>query len=180
MRRFIIADTETTGLYIENGDRIVELCALELIDEKLTGRKFHSYFNPEKTVSEGAYNVHKLSNEFLSDKPLFKDKVQELLVFIGESDIVFHNKLFDLKMLNNELKLCGLAPIPYIRFIDTMDLAEGVFETPRTSLNELCEKFGIDTSHRVKHSAEMDATLLSKVFVKFFGILLKGLNDKNI
>ena len=167
--REIIFDTETTGLSPAGGDRMVEIGCLELFNRVETGRTFHAYFNPERPMPTEAEAVHGLSDMFLSDKPCFPDKVDELLEFIGDSPLIAHNAAFDFGFLNHELQRCARDPICMSRMIDTLMLARSKHPGAKHSLDALCTRFGVDRSHRVKHGALLDAQLLAQVYVELSG-----------
>ncbi|MDE2042609.1 MAG: DNA polymerase III subunit epsilon, partial [Alphaproteobacteria bacterium] len=135
--REIIFDTETTGLSPENGDRIVEFGAIELVNLTPTGSVFHAYYNPNRPMDAVAQGIHGLSDTFLADKPLFEDAVEDLLDFIGDAPLIAHNAMFDLGFLNHELKLCGRLAIPRERIIDTLGLARSKFPGVKHSLDAL-------------------------------------------
>ena len=165
----IILDTETTGLSVKDGHRIVEIGCLELDDLVPTGKKFHCYLNPERKVSESAFKVHGYSDEFLSNQKKFKEIAKDFLNFIGDKKIVIHNAEFDLSHLNNELKIIGLDQIKKNNVIDTLDIARDKYPGSSISLDALCKRFRIDNSRRQKHNAIMDCELLSKVYVNLLG-----------
>ncbi|PTQ13427.1 DNA polymerase III subunit epsilon [Sphingomonas oleivorans] len=167
--REIVFDTETTGLSPERGDRLVEIGCVELVNRVETGRHFHAYFNPERSMPSEAEAVHGLSSIFLSDKSLFADKVEELLEFIGESPLVAHNATFDFGFLNWELSACGRPPVCMTRMVDTLALARTRHPGAKHSLDALCSRYGIDRSHRVKHGALLDAQLLAQLYVELTG-----------
>jgi len=167
--REIIFDTETTGLSPDNGDRIVEFGGLELVNRVETGRSFHAYFNPERAMDPAAQAIHGLSDAFLADKPIFADRVEELLDFIEDSPLVAHNAMFDLGFLNHELSACGRLKITPSRLIDTLGLARTRFPGAKHSLDALCTRFGVDRSHRVKHGALLDAQLLAQIYIELTG-----------
>ena len=167
--REIIFDTETTGLSPAGGDRMVEIGCVEMIGRVETGRHFHCYFNPERAMPSEAEAVHGLSTHFLSDKPLFADKVEELLDFIGDSPLVAHNASFDFGFLNHELNSCGRPPVCLTRMVDTLGLARSRHPGAKHSLDALCSRFGVDRSQRVKHGALLDAQLLAQVYVELTG-----------
>lgn len=167
--REIIFDTETTGLNPAGGDRIVEIGCIELINRVETGRSFHAYFNPERPMPSEAEAVHGLTDIFLSDKPRFADKVEELLEFIGDSPLIAHNAGFDFGFLNHELERCARNPICLSRMIDTLVLARCKHPGAKHSLDALCARFGVDRSQRVKHGALLDAQLLAQVYVELSG-----------
>ena len=170
MMREICFDTETTGLYADGGDRIVEIGALELINHLPTGRTFHEYINPERDVPQEVVNVHGLTNEFLADKPVFADIVQKWVDFIGDDGIlVAHNAEFDLKFINMELKKCGYNTYDWDRVIDTLVIARKKFPGSHVNLDALCKRFNIDNSSRTFHGALLDAQLLADVYFQLLG-----------
>ena len=149
----IVLDTETTGLSVENGHRIIEIGCIELDDQILTPNRFHCYINPQRKVSEEAFKVHGYSDEFLSDKKKFHEIADDFIKFIGDTKLVIHNAQFDLSHLNNELKLLGKKPILKDQVIDTLDLAREKFPGAQISLDALCKRFRIDNSKRKLHTA---------------------------
>jgi DNA polymerase-3 subunit epsilon len=167
--REIIFDTETTGLNPAAGDRMVEIGCIEIVNRVETGRTFHAYFNPERPMPSEAEAVHGLSDIFLSDKPRFVEKLDELLEFIGEAPLVAHNAAFDFGFLNHELQRCGRDPICMSRMICTLMLARSRHPGAKHSLDALCTRFGVDRSQRVKHGALLDAQLLVQVYVELTG-----------
>lgn len=167
--REIVFDTETTGLDPKTGDRMVEIGCIELVNRVPTGAIYHAYFNPDRDMPEQAEAVHGLSAAFLSDKPRFRDKCEELLAFIADSPLVAHNAGFDFGFLNNELDLCGLEGVCLTRMIDTVAIAKRRHPGAKLSLDALCTRYGIDRSHRVKHGALLDAELLAQVYVELTG-----------
>ena len=167
--REIIFDTETTGLNPASGDRMVEIGCIEVVNRVETGRTFHAYFNPERSMPSEAEAVHGLSDIFLSDKPRFLEKVEELLEFIADSPLVAHNAAFDFGFLNHELQRCARDPICLSRMIDTLALARTRHPGAKHSLDALCTRFGVDRSQRVKHGALLDAQLLTQVYVELTG-----------
>ena len=167
--REIIFDTETTGLNPAGGDRIVEIGCIELFNRIETGRTFHAYFNPCRPMPTEAEAVHGLTDIFLSDKPNFSDKADELLEFLGDAPLIAHNASFDFGFLNHELGLCARDPICMSRMIDTLMLARSKHPGAKHSLDALCARFGVDRSHRVKHGAILDAQLLTQVYIELTG-----------
>ena len=167
--REIVFDTETTGLDPYQGDRLVELGCVELINGFPTGNSFHRYLNPERDMPEGAFKVHGLSIEFLKDKPLFADVCDEFVAFLGDAPLIAHNAMFDLGFINAELERCKRAAIPRERLIDTLMLARRRYPAGPNSLDHLCARFSIDTSRRTKHGALLDAELLAEVYVELTG-----------
>ena len=167
--REIVFDTETTGLNPAAGDRMVEIGCIEMYNRVETGRHFHAYFNPERLMPSDAEAVHGLTTIFLSDKPLFSEKANELLEFIGDSPLVAHNASFDFGFLNLELERCGLPLVCAGRMVDTLQIARTRHPGAKHSLDALCMRFGIDRSQRVKHGALLDAQLLAQVYVELTG-----------
>jgi DNA polymerase-3 subunit epsilon len=167
--REIVFDTETTGLSPLDGHRLVEIGCVELVNKVETGRHFHCYFNPGRAMPSEAEAVHGLSAIFLSDKPRFEHKVEELLAFIGEAPLVAHNASFDFGFINWELGACGRSTICMTRMVDTLAIARGKHPGAKHSLDALCTRYGIDRSHRVKHGALLDAQLLAQLYVELTG-----------
>jgi DNA polymerase III subunit epsilon len=167
--REIIFDTETTGFDPLTGDRMVEIGCIEMIGRVMTGETYHAYFNPERQMPSAAENVHGLSDKFLSDKPLFAQKADDLIAFLSDSPLVAHNASFDFGFLNNELQRCGRAAIGMDRMIDTVALARVRHPGAKLSLDALCTRYGIDRSHRVKHGALLDAELLAHLYIELTG-----------
>jgi DNA polymerase-3 subunit epsilon len=167
--REIVLDTETTGLDPADGHRIVEIGCVELIDHLPTGATFHRYLNPERLVPIESQRVHGLTDEFLADKALFADIVEEMHEFLGDAPLVIHNASFDIKFLNAELLRVTRPAIPLARAIDTIDIAKAKIPGARYSLDELCKRFGIDLSARTKHGALLDAELTARVYLELVG-----------
>lgn len=167
--REIIFDTETTGLDPLNGDRLVEIGCIELVNRVPTGRTFHAYYNPERAMPAEAEAVHGLSDRFLADKPLFAAGVEELLDFLEDSSLVAHNARFDFGFLNAELRRCQRTEVGMERMIDTVAIARSLHPGAKHSLDALCTRYGIDRSHRVKHGALLDAELLAQLYVELTG-----------
>ena len=167
--REIVFDTETTGLNPAGGDRMVEIGCVEMVNRVETGRHYHAYFNPERAMPSEAEAVHGLSSIFLSDKPMFADKAEELLEFIGDCPLVAHNASFDFGFLNFELERCGRPAVCLTRMRDTLALARTKHPGAKHSLDALCTRFGVDRSMRVKHGALLDAQLLAQVYVELTG-----------
>ena len=174
----IVLDTETTGISVKEGHRIVEIGCIELNDLIPTKNKFHCYLNPERKVSEQAFQVHGYSDEFLSKQKKFSDICEDFLDFIRDKRLVIHNAEFDLSHLNNELKLHGKDKIDN-EIIDTLVLARDKFPGSQVSLDALCKRFRIDNSRRVTHTALIDCDLLSKVFINLIDQKEPTLNFKN-
>ncbi len=160
----IVLDTETTGISVKDGHRIVEIGCLELDNLILNKKKFHYYLNPERKVSEKALEVHGYTNEFLSDKKKFIEIVDEFLKFVEGKKLIIHNAEFDLSHLNNELKILGKKPLSN-EIVDTLVLARNKFPGSSVSLDALCKRYGIDNSKRTQHTALIDCDLLSKVYI---------------
>ncbi|KJS41215.1 MAG: DNA polymerase III subunit epsilon [Rhodospirillaceae bacterium BRH_c57] len=167
--REIVLDTETTGFEPSEGDRMVEVGCVELLNHVPTGVTFHRYMNPERDMPEAAERVHGLSIAFLSDKPLFKDIAQDFLDFVGDAPLIIHNAAFDMKFINAELALCGRPPLPFEQAVDTVGMARRRFPGAPVSLDALCRRFGIDNSHRDKHGALLDSELLAEVYLELRG-----------
>jgi DNA polymerase-3 subunit epsilon len=167
--REIVFDTETTGLSPAGGDRMVEIGCVEMFNRVETGRTFHSYFNPGRPMPSEAEAVHGLSDRFLSDKPGFHERCEDLLAFIGDSPMVAHNASFDFGFINHELGQCGRPLVCTSRMIDTLVLARQKFPGAKHSLDALCTRFGVDRSQRIKHGALLDAQLLAQVYVELTG-----------
>ena len=167
--REIVFDTETTGLDPSQGDRIVEIGCIELVNRSETGRTFHTYFNPQMPMPDIAQQIHGLSDAFLADKPSFDERVEELLDFIEDSPLVAHNAMFDFGFLNAEPSGCGRLHIARSRVIDTLALSKVRHPGAKHSLDALCSRYGIDRSHRLQHGALLDAQLLVQVYVELTG-----------
>ncbi len=169
MMREVVLDTETTGVDARNGDRVVEIGCVELINHCITGRSFHVYLNPERPMSEGAFAVHGLSDAFLADKPIFAAIADELVEFIKDARLVIHNAPFDVGFLDMEFARVGKPPIQSQLVIDTLTMARRKHPGASNSLDALCSRYGIDTSRRVKHGALLDAEILSDVYIELLG-----------
>ncbi|WP_174293391.1 DNA polymerase III subunit epsilon [Sphingomonas bacterium] len=168
--REIVFDTETTGLSFGGGDRLVEIGCVELVNRVETGRTFHAYYHPERSMPAEAYAIHGLSETFLSDKPVFAAAVADLLDFLGHAPLVAHNAGFDFAFLNGELGRCGFQPVcTKTRYVDTLQIARSRHPGAKHSLDALCGRYGIDRSHRVLHGALLDAQLLAQVYVELLG-----------
>ncbi|MCZ8251404.1 MAG: DNA polymerase III subunit epsilon [Hylemonella sp.] len=165
--RQIVLDTETTGLSAENGDRIIELGCVELLNRKLTGNNLHFYFNPGRDSHEDALRVHGISNEFLRDKPKFAEVAEEILTYLQGAEIIIHNAAFDVGFLNKELELIGKPR--FAEFVagitDTLAMAKEMYPGKRNSLDALCDRLGVDNSGRTLHGALLDAELLADVYI---------------
>ena len=175
----IILDTETTGLSVSEGHRIVEIGCIELNDLIPTQNKFHCYLNPERKVSEKALEVHGYTDEFLSTQKKFSEVVDEFLNFIENKRLVIHNAEFDLSHLNNELALMGKKKLNKENVIDTLALARDKFPGSPTSLNALCKRYRVDNSKRTQHTALIDCDLLAKVYINLLEQKEPTLNFKN-
>ena len=175
----IILDTETTGLSVREGHRIVEIGCIEIKDLVPTTNKFHCYLNPERKVSVKALEVHGYTDQFLSNQKKFKDIVDDFLNFIKDKRLVIHNAEFDLSHLNNELRLLGKNRINNENVIDTLSLARDKFPGSPTSLDALCKRYRIDNSKRTQHTALIDCELLSKVYINLLDQKEPTLNFKN-
>jgi DNA polymerase-3 subunit epsilon len=173
--RQIVLDTETTGLSPDEGHRLVEIGCLELMNHVATGNVFHRYVNPERDMPKAAYDVHGLSQEFLSGQPKFADVAAEFLAFIDDAPLVIHNASFDMAFINHELKRAGLGTIEFTRAIDTLGMARRRFPGAQNSLDALCRRFNVDNSNRVKHGALLDAELLAEVYLELMGGRQPGL-----
>lgn len=167
--REIILDTETTGTDPAAGDRIIEIGAVELVNHIPTGRTFHAYVNPERRVSEGALEVHGLSNAFLADKPVFAGVIEGFEAFVGDGRLVIHNAAFDIGFLNAELGRIGRPPLDLARAVDTLGLARRKHPGAPNNLDALCARYGIDNSRRTKHGALLDAEILAEVYIELIG-----------
>ena len=167
--REIVFDTETTGLDPQGGDRIVEIGCIEMINRVATGAVFQAYFNPERDMPAGAEAVHGLSIAFLSDKPLFHARANELIEFLGDAPLVAHNAGFDFGFLNAELARCAMDPVNRNRMVDTVSIARRKHPGAKLSLDALCNRYGIDRSHRTRHGALLDAELLAQLYVELLG-----------
>ncbi len=173
--REIVLDTETTGLDPAEGDRVVEIGALELFHRVPTGESWHSYINPERDMPADAYRVHELSEEFLSDKPRFAEIAGGFLEFIADAPLVIHNALFDAGFLNAEFARLGLPPLAGERLVDTLQMARKRFAGAPNSLDALCTRFEIDRSARAVHGALVDCRLLAEVYLHLTGGRQPGL-----
>ena len=175
----VILDTETTGLSVRDGHRIVEIGCIELDNQIPTKKKFHCYLNPERKVSEKALEIHGYTDEFLSDKKKFADIADDFLKFIENKKLIIHNAEFDLGHLNNELNLLGKKRINKDQVVDTIDLAREKFPGSSISLDALCKRFRIDNSKRSYHTALIDCELLSKVYINLIDQKEPTLNLEN-
>lgn len=165
--RQIILDTETTGLSVAEGDRVIELGCVELVNRQLSGRHLHCYFRVDRDSHPDALKVHGITREFLADKPTFQESVAEILAFLQGAEIIIHNAPFDVAFLDNELKLAGYGALAtHVQGItDSLLLAREAFPGKRNSLDALCDRFGIDKSNRTLHGALLDSELLAQVYL---------------
>ncbi|NMM12448.1 MAG: DNA polymerase III subunit epsilon [Rhodoferax sp.] len=165
--RQIFLDTETTGLSADNGDRVIEIGCVELLNRKLTGNNKHFYLNPGRDSHEEALKVHGITTEFLKDKPKFAAVADDLLEYLQDAEIIIHNAAFDVGFLNKELELIGRPPFKEFvaSVIDTLVMAKEMFPGKRNSLNALCDRLGVDNSGRTLHGALLDAELLADVYI---------------
>jgi DNA polymerase III subunit epsilon len=165
--RQIFLDTETTGLYPEQGHRIIEIAAIETINRRPTGNHFHKYLNPEREIDFAAQEVHGITLDFLQDKPLFESVAKDLIEFVKNSELIIHNAPFDVGFLNSELGRIGLQPVGEIcdKITDTLKMAKDARPGQRNNLDALCKHFGIDNSKRTLHGALLDAELLAEVYM---------------
>jgi len=171
----IVLDTETTGMEPSEGDRLVEIGCIELDNHVATGRVFHQYLNPERSVPAEAVAVHGLTEEFLKDKPVFAQVFDDFLEFIGDAQLVIHNAAFDMKFINAELATVGHGGIPDKRVIDTLIMARKKFPGSPASLDALCRRYNIDLSGRELHGALLDSELLAEVYMELLGGRQRGL-----
>ena len=167
--REIVLDTETTGFEPGEGDRIVEIGAVELWNHLPTGRVYHQYINPERAMPQAAFEVHGLGDDFLRDKPPFRDIAADFVAFIADARLVIHNAAFDMKFLNAELGWLNLPQIPWERAVDTLAMARTRFPGSPASLDALCRRFGVDNSGRTRHGALLDSELLAEVYLELVG-----------
>lgn len=171
-QRQIVLDTETTGLRVEEGHRVIEIGCIEMIDRKLTGKQLHCYINPEREIEAGALAVHGITNQFLQDKPTFNQVASEFVDFISGSELIIHNAPFDVSFLNNELHLTRQSfsyLTNYCQIIDTLQIARQLHVGQRNSLDALCKRYRIDYSKRDLHGALLDANLLARVYLAMTG-----------
>jgi len=166
-RRQVILDTETTGLEVRDGHRIIEIGCLEIMARRVTERRLHHYVNPERASDEGALAVHGLTEEFLRDKPKFADVIDDLLAFVAEAEVIIHNASFDLEFLDAELKRLGRPPFAEhcAGVTDSLKLARELHPGKRNSLDALCDRYQVSNAHRTLHGALLDAGLLADVYL---------------
>ena len=174
MSRQIILDTETTGLDTKDGHRIIELGCLEMVNRRLTGNRLHFYFNPGRRIDEAAIAVHGITNEFLTDKPRFADKIEEIMAFLMGAELIIHNAEFDLGFINYELQILAERNLwgkihTHCRVLDTLLLARKQHPGQRNSLDALCKRYEISNAHRTLHGALLDAEILAHVYLAMTG-----------
>ena len=169
MVREIVFDTETTGFDPENGDKLVEIGAVELINHIPTGVTYHQYINPQREVPEDAFKVHGLSYDYLKQFPTFDKIVDEWLDFVGDGILVAHNASFDIKFVNYEQKLIGKTQFTWDRVVDTLEIAKTLFPGARVNLDALCKRYNVDNTDRTLHGALLDAQLLAQVYLELLG-----------
>ncbi|AWZ02630.1 MAG: DNA polymerase III subunit epsilon [Rhodobiaceae bacterium] len=174
--REIVLDTETTGISPKEGHRLVEIGCVELENHMPTGETYHVYINPEREMSEGAFQVHGLSDEFLADKPKFDEVADDFLAFVKDAPLVIHNASFDMGFLNHELKMVNKPLLPDAQAVDTLAMARKKFPGGQNSLDALCRRFNVDNSNRVKHGALLDSELLAEVYLELIGGREPGLS----
>jgi DNA polymerase-3 subunit epsilon len=168
MTRKVVLDTETTGLEVERGHRVIEIGCVELVDRRPSGREFHRYLNPERPIDAGAVAVHGITDEFLRDKPKFADIAGDFVAFIEGAELLIHNAAFDTAFLDDELKRAGAAfgrVADHAAVVDTLALAREKYPGQKNTLDALCKRLGVDNSHREVHGALLDAHLLADVWV---------------
>ena len=170
--RQVVLDTETTGLHPSQGHKIIEIGALELVDRQLSGRQFHVYINPERGIEAGALEVHGITEEFLRDKPVFADVVEDLLEFVDGAELVIHNAPFDIGFIDNELAQIGheYSSITSIsKVLDTLELAKDLHPGQRNNLDALCKRYDVDNTSRTLHGALLDSEILTDVYLAMTG-----------
>jgi len=169
--RQIILDTETTGLEPSAGHRIIEIGCVELVDRRLSGNHFHQYINPEREIEDGALEVHGISSEFLQDKPIFRDVVEDFLEYIGDAELIIHNAPFDIGFLDWELSLLQREDrmSDHVTVLDTLELARDLHPGQRNSLDALCKRYEVDNTSRSLHGALLDAEILADVYLAMTG-----------
>ena len=186
MVREIVFDTETTGLSVEKGDRLVDIGAVELINHLPTGKTYQQYINPERSVPEEVVAVHGLTEDFLKDFPTFDEIAKDFVDFVGDDGIlVAHNASFDMSFINYQLKKCGYDPYPDERVIDTLEIARKMFPGAKNNLDALCKRYKVDNTNRTLHGALIDADLLAKVYLELLGgdepsMLLNNAQNDNV
>ncbi len=180
--RQVVLDTETTGLEIQEGHRILEIGCVEIIDRKLTRRHYHQYINPKRDIDEGALEVHGITSQFLSDKPVFSDVWEAFLEFVNGSELVIHNAAFDVAFINHEMRLLNpkLGEITeYCSVVDSLELARNKHPGQKNNLDALCKRYNVDNSQRELHGALLDAEILADVYLLLTGgQVTLGLGDE--
>jgi DNA polymerase III subunit epsilon len=174
--RQIVLDTETTGMNQESnnhyeGHKIIEIGAVEIVNRRLTGNHFHVYINPERLIDEDAFKVHGISDDFVKDKPIFKNVAHDFIKFIDGAELIIHNASFDVGFMDYEFRLCGLdfKTADHCIITDTLAMARRLFPGKRNNLDVLCERYQIDNSHRTLHGALLDAEILAEVYLAMTG-----------
>ena len=169
--RQLILDTETTGLSVESGHRVIEIGVVEIVDRRLTGNDFQSYLNPERRIDPATIQIHGITDEFIADKPLFKDLVGDFLDYVKGAEVIMHNAPFDTSFINNELALLGLDDRleGHCEITDTLVFARKKHPGQRNSLDALCSRYEVDTTNREVHGALIDAKLLANVYLLMTG-----------
>ncbi len=185
MERLIVLDTETTGLDVDSGHKIIEIGCIEIIDRNITDNSFHKYINPQRLVDEKAYEVHGISNEDLKDKPIFDDIIDEFALYISDSPLIIHNAPFDLGFLKSEYAQSNHdeASLENSReIIDTLKIARKASPGKRNTLDALCSRYSVDNTDRSLHGALLDAQLLANVYLRMTQgqTLIKGLSEANV
>ena len=169
MVREVVFDTETTGFKVKEGDRLVEIGAVELVNHMPTGVTYHQYINPEREVPEEAFKIHGLNYDYLKQFPTFEKIADEWLEFVGDAVLVAHNASFDIGFLNGQLEELSKPLFTWDRVVDTLEIARNLFPGARVNLDALCRRYGIDNSERTLHGALLDADLLAKVYLELLG-----------
>ena len=170
--RYICLDTETTGISIKNKHKIIEIGCVELVNRKLTGKHYHQYINPQRKVDEGAMQVHGITDEFLEDKPLFENIVDEFLAFIDGAELVIHNAPFDVGFIDSEFQIANAQAqrlSTLCKITDSLQLARSKHPGQRNSLDALCQRYAVDNSNRTLHGALLDAEILADVYLLMTG-----------
>ncbi len=179
-KRLVVLDTETTGLNPQEGHRIIEIGCVELVNRRLTGNRFHVYINPNRLIDDGAIEVHGITNQFLEDKPQFRDVATDLIDFIRDSELIIHNAPFDVGFINHEFSLLddiSGTVADYCEVFDTLTYARQKHPGQRNSLDALCKRYGVDNSHRDLHGALLDAEILADVYLLMTGGQASLLDD---
>lgn len=172
MERLVVLDTETTGLSPQAGHRMIELGCVEIINRRVTGNNFHEYYNPEREIEQGAQQVHGITNEFVSSKPLFKQHAEKFLDFVRGAELVIHNAPFDVGFLNHELQLANSSfgeITEYCTVTDTLQMARKLYPGQRNNLDALCQRLNVNNSNRQLHGALIDADLTAQVYLAMTG-----------